>query len=178
MSVGTKKALYENQLPVIRVWYSFEVQMRVTSLITSLFLVSFSILIFIMSIDLGIGSLKTPGPGFLGFLGSISLFILSSIIFFLDIKKPDEEYEEPVTRQKLKKPILLALSLFGFTLLLDILGFLISASLLMWAILLINTPDKWFRQLVIALIMVNVAYFILCKLLGVILPSGIFRLQW
>jgi hypothetical protein len=61
---------------------------------------------------------------------------------------------------------------------LDILGFLISASLLMWAILLINTPNKWFRQLVIALFMVNVAYFILCKLLGVILPSGIFRLQW
>ena len=131
-----------------------------------------------MSIKLGIGSFKVPGPGFLGFLGSIFLFILCSIILFLDSKKSNEEYEDPITREKLFKPILLAVSLFGFTLLLDILGFIISASLLMWAILLISTPKKWARQLVIALIMVNVAYFILCKLLGVILPSGIFRLQW
>jgi len=152
--------------------------MRVTSLIISLFFISFSILIFIMSIELGIGSFKLPGPGFLGFLNSIFLFTLSSIIFFLDRKKADEAYEDPITRKNLTNPILLALSLFGFTLLLDILGFLISATLLMWAILLINTPKRWFRQLVVALIIVNVAYFILCKLLKVILPSGIFRLQW
>ena len=86
--------------------------------------------------------------------------------------------EDLITLETLVKPITLALSLFGFTLILDILGFLLSGILLMWAILLINTPKKWFRQLVVALIMVNTAYFILCKLLGVIMPSGVFRLQW
>jgi hypothetical protein len=86
--------------------------------------------------------------------------------------------EDLITREALVKPITLALSLFGFTLILDILGFLLSGILLMWAILLINTPKKWFRQLVVALVIVNVTYLILCKLLGVILPSGIFRIQW
>ena len=153
--------------------------MRVASLIISLFFISFSVLIFVMSINLGIGSFRAPGPGFLGFLGSIFMFILSSIIFFLDSKKPDEHYRDDCfTRENIVKPILLAVSLFGYTAILSTLGFLLSSSLLMWAILLINTPKKWFRQLVIALIIVNVAYFILCKLLGVILPSGLYNLKW
>jgi len=153
--------------------------MRVTSLVISLFFISFSVLIFVMSIHLGIGSFRAPGPGFLGFLGSIFMFILSSIIFFLDSKKPDEHYQDDCfTRENIVKPILMAVSLFGYIAILSTLGFLLSSSLLMWAILLINTPKKWFRQLVIALIIVNVTYFILCKLLGVILPSGLYNLQW
>jgi len=86
--------------------------------------------------------------------------------------------EGGISRDSLIKPIILTVALCGFALFLETLGFLVAGFLLMWVMLLINSPKKWIKQIVVALIVVNVSYFILHKLLGVILPSGILRIQW
>ena len=153
--------------------------MKRISQITSLFFIAFSILIFVLSIKLKIGSFQVPGPGFLGFLSSILLFILSSIIFVMESKKSYEDTGEGgFSRGSLTKPIILTVALCGFALSLETFGFLLAGFLLMWVMLIINNPKKWLKQILVALIVVNVTYFILYKLLGVILPLGILGIQW
>jgi hypothetical protein len=156
-----------------------EAEMKQVNQVTSFFLMAFSILILTSSLKLGVGSLQAPGPGFMGFLCSMLLLILSLVIFAMECAKSAEEKGEGhFGRENLAKQLILTASLCGYALLLEILGFLLSSFLLMWMMLLINSPRKWLNHTVVAFIVVNLSYLVLCKWLRVILPVGVFRIQW
>ena len=147
--------------------------------VTSLFLIAFSILILTSSLKIGIGNLQGPGPGFMGFLCSILLLILSLVIFAIESAKSAEEKGEGHLGEKnLAKQLVLTVSLCGYALLLETLGFLLASFILIWIMLLINNPRKWLNHTMVSFIVVNVSYLVLCKWLRVILPVGIFRIQW
>jgi hypothetical protein len=147
--------------------------------VTSLFLMAFCILIITSSLKLGVGSLKAPGPGFMGFLSSILLFILSLVIFAKEsATSAKEEGIGHFGWENLSKQFIITVALCGYAFVLEILGFLISSFILMWIMLLTDNPRKWFYHMVVAFIVVNGSYLILCKLLGVVLPGGIFRIRW
>ena len=50
--------------------------------ISNLFLLGFAVLILSLSLKLGIGNFRNPGPGFVPFLASLLLLSLSSVDFY------------------------------------------------------------------------------------------------
>jgi hypothetical protein len=124
-----------------------------------------------------VGDFQTPGPGFMGFLASILLLVLSLVILIQESKKGSEE-KGFFGWETLNKPFIIIFALCIYALILETLGFLLSSFLLMWVMLLISNPRRWFYHMVVALLIVNVSYLVLTKLLRVLFPVGIFRIQW
>jgi cell division protein FtsW (lipid II flippase) len=140
----------------------------------------FSVVILTSSLTLGIGDVQNPGPGFMGFLASILLCILTLIAAVKEtMKSAGERGEDPrLNRETLIKPLVLTLSLCGYILVLEILGYLVSTFFLMFIMLFISSPRRWYFHLLNAFIIVNITYFVFYKMLRVLLPVGIFRILW
>ena len=145
---------------------------------TGLCLVVFSILIITSSLKLGVGSVKAPGPGFGGFLASVLLLVLSSVVLIKESTTSTEEEKLGLGWENLSKQFIITVALCGYALFLETLGFLISGFILMWIMFLIDNPRKWHTHMFTAFIVINVSYLVLCKLLRVIFPAGLFRIQW
>jgi len=144
---------------------------------SSLLLIAFSISIITSSLKLGIGNFQTPGPGFMGFLASILLFILSLVILIQESKRDSGE-KASFGWENLFKPFIITVALCIYAFIFDTLGFLLSSFILMTIMLLISSPKRWYYHMFVAFIIVNVSYLVLCKLLRVVFPVGIFRIQW
>jgi hypothetical protein len=113
----------------------------------------------------------------LGFLASILLLVLSFVIFIQDSKRGVGE-KASFGWENLSKPFIIIVALCSYALIFDTLGFLLSSFILMTIMLLISSPKKWYYHIFVAFIIVNVSYLVLCKLLRVVFPVGIFRIQW
>ncbi len=146
--------------------------------IVSFSLMGFSILIILSSLKLGIGDLRSPGPGFMGLIASILLFILSLVVFIQDTLGSAETLEIPLNWTNFSKQFIITVGLCFYALSLEYLGFLVSSFILMWIMFLVDSPKKWLYHLIIAIIVINISYFVLSKLLGVVFPSGSFHIQW
>lgn len=148
--------------------------------ICSLVLMAFSGVIVISSVQVGVGSVQSPGPGFMGFFASVLLVILSFAIFIRDFRIVGRggDGKPPADRKLPAKSMILAAALCSYTFLLTTLGFLVSTVILVFIMLLLNNPRKWVYHLVISMIIVNVSYLVFYKWLRVILPSGIFNIGW
>lgn len=144
---------------------------------TCLLLMGFCILIITSSLRIGVGNLRAPGPGFMGFLASIVLLVLSIIILIQESKRGSGE-KASFGWENLFKPFIITVALCGYALIFETLGFLLSSFILMTIMLLISNPKKWYYHMFVAFIIVNVSYLVLCKLLRVVFPVGIFRIQW
>jgi len=145
--------------------------------IISLFLISLAIIICLASVRLGIGGFGNPGPGFLPFLTSLLLFSLSFAVFIKDfIKTGEEEEKSPVmTKDTLKKPFILVVLLTGYTFLLNILGYLITAFLLMFLMFFMLDPRKWRLHIIVGAAVIIISFFFF-KRFQVQLPTGIFHI--
>jgi putative tricarboxylic transport membrane protein len=150
--------------------------------IVSLFLVFFSLLFLITSLKLGIGNVNDPGPGWMGFLAAFLLFPLSLIIFIKDSLRLAAEKGKGISidRGALTKLFILIVALCCYSLLLDLIGFLVSTFFLTFVMFYLYSPNnkKWYRSLLIALIITNVTFLLFHKWLQVYLPTGIFRIGW
>ncbi len=154
--------------------------MRRANQISSLFLMAFSAMIFASSLQLGIGSLQQPGPGFLGSCAAALLFILSAVTLVKATQKAPaaDTGQASLGWKQLAKPLGLGLAMAGYTLILGFLGYLVATTLLMFAMLFLYNPRKWPIHIVVALFIANVTYAVFYKLLDVLLPAGLFRLVW
>ena len=152
--------------------------MKWLNLTTSIFLVCLSLVVCLESIRLGIGEPQNPGMGFLPFLASSLFFFLSLIVLIRNLTGRGErgDMEPPLTRKIFQKPIILIIGLSGYTLIFNILGFLLATLLLIFLILFIFDPKKWYMHIVIAAIAVNLSFLIFCKWLQVPLPTGVFHI--
>jgi len=148
--------------------------------ISSLLLMSFSVVIFTSSLNVGIGDFRNPGPGLMGFLASILLIILTGIIFVKENFLPPGEkgHGSPIHWQSLSKPFILTFALCGYVFVLETLGYLLSTFLLMFTMLLVSNPRRWYLHIVNALLIVNITYVVFYKMLRVLLPAGAFRISW
>lgn len=150
--------------------------------ISSLFLIGLSLLIFYSSLNLGIGTVQKPGPGFMPILASALVFSLSFLVFIKEIKTTglakDEERQASLGWENLIKPINLVIALCGYSFVLELFGYLITAFLLMFAMLFIYEPKKWYIHIIIAAIVANLSFLVFYKWLRVQLPMGLFRIAW
>lgn len=150
------------------------------SWISSGSLIVFSVFILVSSIRLSIGSIENPGPGFMGFVASVLLLCLSTLVLVREIAASARKHSKtlPLDWGLLKRPAILTASLALYVLILPFLGFLPATFLLIFAMLSIYDPWKWKGNLLVAFIIVNATYLIFSKWLGVLLPIGVIRLEW
>jgi putative tricarboxylic transport membrane protein len=100
------------------------------------------------SINLGLGDLRDPGPGFFPFVMSafIFLFALLVLIFSLTGRKGYDSASEKKFRPEgdgIKRISLTIGALFMYVFLLDYLGFVLCAFLFIFFLLRFIEPQKW-----------------------------------
>jgi putative tricarboxylic transport membrane protein len=141
-------------------------------------LIVFSILICLGSIRLGIGTLGNMGPGFMPFIVSVILLILSLLILFgIGARYEDKDEGASLSWENLLKPGSLVIALFGYMLLLEVLGYLITTFFLMSHMLFISEPKKILTNLFVAAVVAMLS-FVGFRWLQVQLPIGVLHIGW
>ena len=142
-----------------------------------------SILLLILSIYVIIGSREltytvefSPGAGFFPFWLGISLFICSFILLLnSSILKYYTNEENPFPdKQAFLRIIFIAVSSFIGIVMFEQIGFLISMTLLVAALLVFLEKYKWYSGILIAVLMVSAIYGLFKGSLAIPLPRGVF----
>jgi hypothetical protein len=112
--------------------------------ISSLIWLFFAVYICIESLRLPLGSWRDPGAGFLPLGSGLCLGILSIVAYLqARFRKEDDVRESWYSKERWKSlPIILAV-LFGYSLFLDTLGFLVSTFILLLMLFRFVGPQKW-----------------------------------
>ncbi len=139
-----------------------------------IFLLGLSVLVGLMSLRLGIGGLELMGAGFMPFLASILLFVLTVIVLIKGLRtKQGGEEKTRLTWKALEKPLKLVVGLIGYAFLLMPLGYLIVTFLFVFFMFTMMQPQKWRMDLVFAALVAAASFVLFDTLLSVRLPPGI-----
>jgi putative tricarboxylic transport membrane protein len=147
---------------------------------TNLALMGFSVLIFFLCLELGIGKPQSPGPGFMPLLAAVLLFCLTLLTMIFEIRKSNEgeERKSPLGLHELIKPGSLVISLVAYAFLLNVLGYVIATFLLLFVLFSFTEPQKWRKDLVSAAVIAVLSFVVFDKWLRVQLPDGILLIGW
>lgn len=126
-----------------------------------LFLAFVSYILY-QSYNLKIGTFFSPGPGFLPFFSSLLLGFLSVLLLFMD-KTPIRFYW--------RRPIFTFFIILLYSISLEMLGFVLSTSLLMW-VLLILTGQKKLKAIIYSLSFSFLSFLLFKSMLKVPLPGS------
>jgi putative tricarboxylic transport membrane protein len=142
--------------------------------ISSIFWFIFSVYTSYKSYKLGLGILFHPGPGFLFFWTGILVAILSATVFIKTFmgQEPKKSQESPTEKWKLKKTILVLISLFIYALLIEWIGFIIITFFLFIFLLVVIEKKKWWFAVSVSIIVTGSAYLIFELGLQSQLPKG------
>jgi putative tricarboxylic transport membrane protein len=119
------------------------------------------------SIRLGLGELRNPGPGLFIFMASSLLTLFSVALLFEEIP-PSANWKALFTKRR----IAVTASFFSPVLMLEDLGFRLTISLLLIALLPLFGFRKWAFILGIAVLTGVASHLFFSKLLGMFLPTG------
>ncbi len=143
----------------------------------SIFWLIIGIYVAVASYRLGLGRLYKPGPGFMFFLSSLFLVILSTIDLVGNFRRPQIEKErkvESIWRGLRWHKVLVVLgSLVAYVYFLNALGFFLSTFFLMVFLYKAVDPTKWWVAVASSLITTLIAYAIFKVWLQVPFPAGI-----
>lgn len=150
--------------------------MNFREIMSGLFWLGILIYVFPISIPISIGSLYSPGPGFLPFWAGIILGTFSIALVITDILKGKTEgkISNLWNGMKWHKVILVLVSLFIYAILLPKLGYLIATSVLLAVLFSIMRRQRLWIPVAGALVTVSASYLIFYLWLDVQLPKGIF----
>lgn len=132
-----------------------------------------SILICLGSVKMGIGKLNEPGPGLMPFGGGILLGILSLADLILRNARRTKGEEIGFKGVRWSRLFLIIITLFAFTLLLPILGYLITTFLVMFFLYKGIEPQKWWVALSGAFFSTILTYLLFAVALKSLFPEGI-----
>lgn len=132
------------------------------------------------SYKLKLGSLHTPGPGLMPFLLGIALSLCSIPIVVRSIqmitRKFKERDEDVWSGIDFKKLILVVASLIGYAVLLESVGYLVTAFLVLVILFKTVESQKWSLVVVLSVLSVISTYLLFVVILNVQLPSGLLRI--
>jgi len=135
----------------------------------------FSIFILVESYGLNLGSWRMPGPGYFPFGAGLLLGIVSLIELIKTLRKPIsgpiDTGSEPLRWQNI---ILTLVSLVGYALLLNRLGFILCTFFFVVFLRWTMTSRRWWNTLVVALSASLGLHLVFNLLLNAQLPRGIF----
>lgn len=149
--------------------------MRKSNITIAIGLLGLSGYIFIDSISMGLGSLRTPQAGFFPTILSVMLAVLSLMLLGQAARETEGEVDAFRLGAESWKRIVLAVgALLAFGFLLDYLGYAIGSFLLIAVLLRAIEPMRWWLVVVIAFSTSVISYGIFGWLLQTPLPAGIF----
>ena len=134
-----------------------------------------------VSYQMSLGTLHTPGPGLLPFLlGSlliiVSLPLLVGSLLRFKPTVPGTGEMGIWAEVEFKNVLIILIALVAYALLLERLGFLLTAFLFLFVLFATFYPRKWFFALGVSLITILVTYALFVMALRVELPSGLLRI--
>lgn len=140
----------------------------------SIFFLILSVFITLGSVKIGIGKLSEPSPGLMPFGGGILLGILSLADILLRNTHRLKGEEIGFKGVRWSRLFLIIITLFAFTLLLPILGYLITTFLVMFFLYKGIEPQKWWVALSGAFFSTVLTYLLFAVTLKTLFPEGIF----
>ena len=145
-------------------------------LLAGLFWLGIAVFVVIQSVKSDIGSLHSPGPGFLPFWSAVILGTLSIILLVTNSLKKKWEGKLLDLWKGLDwdRVIWVLLALFLYPILLPVAGYLITTFVLIAFLLFIGVRSKLWIDVASALAIALISYVIFCYLLDVKVPKGVF----
>ena len=146
--------------------------------IPSILFILLSFFVCQQSLGLGVGTFSQPGPGFLPFSAGIVIGVLTLVLLIQSIisKTVRSEVDKNGSMGSKGKTFLICLSLFLYTISVNIFGFLLSTFAFVLFFLYIVEYKKIWRLLIIAGLITFGNHLVFVKWLGVSLPKGF--LSW
>jgi putative tricarboxylic transport membrane protein len=134
-----------------------------------------SISVCVMSIGIEIGTIHSPGPGFVPFWSGVALGMFSIALLIMNFLKGkgEEKISSLWKGMEWHKVILVLASLFIYAILLPRLGYLLATSGLLALLFGIMRRQKLWTQVGIAVITALASYLLFYVWLDVQLPKGI-----
>jgi putative tricarboxylic transport membrane protein len=145
-----------------------------TELWSGIFALGLSAFVIWSGYDLGLGSVNDPGSGYIMFYAGFLMLLFAVIILYGAVRDGGPTLFSLWRNVLWTKPLLVIALLVAFGLLFETLGFLISAPLLLLALLRVIDPVPWRTAIPIAIIVPVVCWYMLVKQLLIQLPSGVF----
>jgi len=146
--------------------------MKKTYTLANVFWLVLSVAVCLESRRLNVGGLHTPGPGFLPFYTAILLGILALISLMQTLKVVEGPASEIWGGVRWLKLGLMLASLFLYTLLFSILGFVLATFLLLLVLFRVIEPYGWKMVLISSVLTIAGTYFFFVVLLESRLPRG------
>jgi len=124
-----------------------------------------------------LGSFREPGPGFVPFFSGILMGGIGFIMLLSKVRAtPSQSDTSEVSffPRNWRHLIFTMALLFGYTLFLDSIGYIITTLLMMWAFFYIFGGRRWVSSLLISSFIVAVTYLVFDVWLRCQFPRGIF----
>jgi putative tricarboxylic transport membrane protein len=145
---------------------------------SSLFLLLIALAVLLGSVKLGLGTIGSPGPGFLPFLAAVVLAFSSGIHFlskiFSNVQRPNGTVASLWVGAKWRKVIYVVLALVIYSIFIEEVGFIVCTFLVMMVLLLVMEVKHWYTVLIGGALVALISYVVFEKLLAVGFPIGIF----
>jgi len=123
---------------------------------------------------LPVGSVATPGPGFVPLALAVALIVVATVLAVRALARRGDAVA-PSTSQPARRwwrPVMVVLAVFAYTLLLTRLGFVLSTSLLMVVLFRLVESPRWPLALGGSVAVAVLAHVVFKTWLGVRLPPG------
>jgi putative tricarboxylic transport membrane protein len=139
--------------------------------------------ICIGSIKLKVGDFHTPGAGFLPFfsgalLAIFGLVLMLSAIFSQTMKERRMLHQSESLQQRWGRflnPLLTVVILFGYILLLNPLGFLLTTFICLLLLFKLSEPRRWVTPILLSVVTAFLSYLVFSVWLQCQLPKGVIR---
>ena len=142
--------------------------------ISGIFFLLLSGYVCMKSLQMGLGGWHKPGSGFLPFWSGVGLGILAVILLIQSIRQDKASAaHEDKEETKLKPITMVLISLIGYIILLEPLGFLFTTVIFVGFLLKAIEKKGWILTIWVSLIVALSSYVVFEVLLGAELPKGI-----
>lgn len=137
--------------------------------------------VMVVSYQMSLGTLHTPGPGLLPFLLGSLLIVVSIPILVGSLRvfkktAPESRGAEIWAGVEFKNVLVIIISLVAYALLLERLGFILTAFLFLFVLFATFDSPRWFFALGVSSVTIFITYILFNVVLRVELPSGLLRI--